>query len=95
MVKGRCLPIPIYDYAGKADLTKGRLPRAIETQKENGDNHAFFKDIKAIFKKRQNAKQCMAFFLKLNPLIISEKCTVTPSFVLGYQKHLLSSAFSA
>ena len=28
-------------------------------------------------------------------LIISEKCMVTPNFLFGYQKHLLSSGFSA
>ena len=35
----------------------------------------------------------MTFFskLKLN-LIVSEKCVVTPNFLFGFQKHLLSPA---
>ena len=33
------------------------------------------------------------FFLNWS-LIISEKCMATPNFLLGYQEHLLSFAFS-
>ena len=78
--------VAMTDYAGKVDLSKGYW----NPKRKLGVTTHFSEIIKQqVPKKSQNIKQCVAFFpkLKLNYLM------VTPNFLLGYQEHLLSSAF--
>ena len=72
------------------------LARAIGIQKRKLGVTTHFSEIikQQYFKTAPKYKVMYGIFSLIEALIISEKCMVTPSFLLGYQGHLLSSAFS-
>ena len=76
----------VYDYAGKADLSKGFWnPK----RKLGVTTH-----VSEIIKQQQyKAMYCIFFHIEAN-LLSLKKYMVTPNFLFGYQEHLLSSTFS-
>ena len=69
------------------------LARVVEIQKENWGNHTFFRHYLEL-KKLHIIMSFDGFFLNnlliACCLIISEKCVVTPNFLFGFQKPLLT-----
>ena len=84
--------ISFFYYLGKADLIMGYWNPEIKL----GVTGHFFRDNSATISKNSKMQSNVWSFFQIEALFsIKKKCMVTPSFLFGYQKHLLSSAFSA
>ena len=100
---GQCLLIPkyfcvVYDYAGKANPSKGYWNPKRKLGEGGGEPHIFLEIIKKqLFKKKKTGKYKAMYddFFPNWSFIISEKCIVSPSFLFGYQDDVVISAFSA
>ena len=71
----------------------------LKSRKKIGDSGAFVLEIikKHLFQKAVKYKATygvVVVFFSNGNFPISLKCMITPNFLLGYQEHLLSSAFS-